>query len=84
MFSWEAFQRFRAETPAFEQVAAFQIARIANDPGLTTTVVTTAIAVFSGRVQATLGTVSNFVFSIDAQNQLVHNVEVRTIGVSQL
>ena len=25
MFSWEAFQRFRAETPAFEQVAAFQI-----------------------------------------------------------
>jgi hypothetical protein len=70
--------------PADVEVAAFQIARIANDPGLTTTVVTTAIAVFGGRVQATIGTVSNFVFSIDAQNQLVHDVEVRTIGVSQL
>lgn len=70
--------------PADVEVAAFQIARIANDPGQTTTVVTTAIAVFGGRVQATLGTVSNFVFSIDAQNQLVHDVEVRTIGVSQL
>jgi hypothetical protein len=70
--------------PGNVEVAAFQIARIANDPGQTTTVVTTAIAVFGGRVQATIGTVSNFVFSIDAQNQLVHNVEVRTIGVSAL
>jgi hypothetical protein len=70
--------------PGDVEVAAFQIARIANDPGQTTTVVTTAIAVFGGRVQATIGTVSNFVFSIDAQNQLVHDVEVRTIGVSAL
>jgi hypothetical protein len=70
--------------PSDLDVAAFQIARIANDPGQTATVVTTAVAVFGGRVQATLGTVSNFVFSIDAQNQLVHDLEVRTIGVSQL
>jgi hypothetical protein len=70
--------------PGDLEVAAFQIARIANDPGQTTTVVTTAVAVFGGRVQATLGTVSNFVFNIDAQNQLVHDVEVRTIGVSTL
>lgn len=70
--------------PAAVQVAAFQIARIANEPGQTTTVVTTAIAVFDGRVQATLGTVSNFVFSIDAQNQLVRDLEIRAIGASQL
>lgn len=44
---------------------------------------TTAIAVSAGRVQATLGTVSNFVFSLDAQNQLVRDVETRTIGMSQ-
>src|ERR1700730_1546451 len=25
LFSWEAFQRFRADTPAFEELAAFQI-----------------------------------------------------------
>jgi len=70
--------------PDTVQVAAFQIARIANDSNQTTTVVTTAIAVFAGRVQATLGTVSNFVFSLDAQNKLVRAVEIRTIGVSQL
>jgi len=70
--------------PETVQVAAFQIARIANGNGQTTTVVTTAIAVFAGRVQATLGTVSNFVFSLDAQNRLVRDVEIRTIGVSQL
>ena len=70
--------------PDTVQVAAFQIARIANDGDQTTTVVTTAIAVFGGRVQATLGTVSNFVFSLDAQNKLVRAVEIRTIGVSQL
>ena len=71
-------------TRATVQVAAFQIARIANEQGQTTTVVTTAIAVFDGRVQATLGTVSDFVFSLDAQNQLVRDMEIRTIGVSQL
>ena len=70
--------------PADVEVAAFQIARIANEQGQTTTVVTTAIAVFDGRVQATLGTVSDFVFSLDAQNQLVRDMEIRTIGVSQL
>ena len=39
--------------------------------GQTKTVVTTATAVFDGRVQATLGTVSNLVFSLNAQDQLV-------------
>ena len=38
---------------------------------------------FDGRVQATLGTVSDLVFSIDAQNDLVRDLEVRTIGVSR-
>ncbi len=70
--------------PADVEVAAFQIARIANEQGQTTTVVTTAIAVFDGRVQATLGTVSDFVFSLDAQNQLVRDMEIRTVGVSEL
>ena len=65
------------------EVAAFQIARIANDPGQTATVVTTAVAVFGGRVQATLGTVSNFVFPLDAENQIVRAVEVRVVGVDQ-
>jgi hypothetical protein len=72
-----------ASGPAPAKVAAFQIARIANEPGQTTTVITTAVAVYDGRVQATLGTVSNFVFPIDAQNQLVHDLEVRAIGVSR-
>jgi hypothetical protein len=66
------------------QVAAFQIARIGNNQGQTTTVVTTAIAVFGGRVQATVGTVDNFVFPLDVQNQLVRNTEARVLGVSQL
>ena len=66
------------------QVAAFQIARIGNDGGQTTTVVTTAIAVSGGRVQATMGTVDNFVFPLDVENQLVRNMEARVIGVSQL
>ena len=70
--------------PGVVTVAGFQIARIANDKGQTKTVVTTATAVFDGRVQATMGTVSNLVFSLDAQNQLVRDLEVRTIGVSQL
>jgi hypothetical protein len=65
-------------------VAGFQIARIANDKGQTKTVVSTATAVFVGRVQATLGTVSNLVFSIDAQDQLVRAMESRAIGVGQL
>ena len=70
--------------PESVQVAAFQIARIANEPGQTATVVTTAIAVFDGRVQTTLGTVSNFVFPIDTENQLVRDMEIRTIGASRL
>ncbi len=65
-------------------VAGFQIARIANEKGQTKTVVSTATAVFDGRVQATLGTVSNLVFSLDAQDQLVRNTEIRVIGVGQL
>jgi hypothetical protein len=62
------------------QVAAFQIARIGNDKGQTVTVITTAIAIFGGRVQASLGTVSDFVFPLDVQNQLVHTIEARVIG----
>jgi hypothetical protein len=70
--------------PGAVTVAGFQIARIANDNGQTKTVVSTATAVFVGRVQATLGTVSDLVFSIDAQNQLVRAMESRAIGVGQL
>ncbi len=70
--------------PGVLPVAAFQIARIGNDNGQTTTVITTATAVFDGRVQATLGTTSDFVFSLTAQNQLVHNLEVRVLGVNEL
>src|ERR1019366_8995588 len=70
--------------PGTVTAAGFQIARIANDKGQTKTVISTATAVFDGRVQVTLGTVSNLVFSIDAQNQLVRDIEIRTIGVSQL
>ncbi len=69
--------------PATIPVAAFQIARIANGNGQTTTVVTTAVAVSAGRVLTTLGTVSDFVFNLDAQNHLVRDVEIRTIGMSQ-
>ena len=72
------------EGPGTVTVAGFQIARIANEPGQTKTVISTATAVFDGRVQATLGTVSNLVFSLNAQDQLVRNMEIRTIGVGQL
>jgi hypothetical protein len=65
-------------------VAGFQIARIANEKGQTKTVVTMATAVFAGRVQATLGTVSNLVFSLSAQDELVRDLEARAIGVSEL
>lgn len=70
--------------PATETVAAFQIARIANVDGQPKTVIATVTAVFDGRVQATLGTVSDLVFSIDAQNDLVRDLEARTIGVGEL
>ena len=70
--------------PAPVTVAGFQIARIANETGQTKTVVSTATAVFDGRVQTTMGTVSNLVFSLDAQDQLARDLEIRTIGVSQL
>jgi len=70
--------------PGVLPVAAFQIARIGNDKGQTTTVITTATAVFGGRVQATLGTTSAFVFSLSAQNQLVRDLEIRVLGVNQL
>ena len=66
------------------EVAGFQIARIANLKGQTVTQVTTATAVFGGRVQATFGTVSTFVFPLDAQYRLVHNIEARVIGVDEL
>ena len=69
--------------PAPVTVAAFQIARIANETGQTKTVVSTATAVFDGRVQTTMGTVSNLVFSLDAQDHLARDLEIRTIGVSQ-
>jgi hypothetical protein len=70
--------------PGAVTVAGFQIARIANAPGQTKTVVSTATAVFGGRVQATLGTVSDLVFSLSAQDQLVRALEIRTIGVAEL
>ncbi len=70
--------------PGAVTVAGFQIARIANDKGQTKTVVSTATAVFDGRVQATLGTVSDLVFSLDAQDHLVRNLEIRVLGVAQL
>jgi len=70
--------------PAPVTVAGFQIARIANDNGQAKTVVSTATAVFDGRVQATLGTVSDLVFSLNAQDQLVRDVEIRTVGVGEL
>jgi hypothetical protein len=70
--------------PAPATVAAFQIARIANDKGQTKTVISTATAVFDGRVQATMGTVSTLVFSLVAQDQLVHDLEIRVIGVGRL
>lgn len=70
--------------PGAVSVAGFQIARIANDKGQTKTVVSTATAVFDGRVLATLGTVSNLVFSLDAQDHLVRNLEIRVLGVAQL
>jgi hypothetical protein len=70
--------------PGAVTVAGFQIARIANDKGQTKTVISTATAIFDGRVQVTMGTDSNLVFPIDTQNQLVRAVEVRTIGVGQL
>ena len=66
------------------QVAAFQIARIANVKGQTLTQISTAVAVFGGRVQATFATVTNFVFPLDAQYKLVHNIEARVIGVEEL
>ena len=66
------------------QVAAFQIARIGTVNGQTVTEVTTAIAIYGGRLQASIGTVSDLVFPIDAQNQLVHAVEARVIGASLL
>jgi hypothetical protein len=70
--------------PAPVTVAGFQIARIANDNGQAKTVVSTATAVFDGRVQATLGTVSDLVFSLNAQDQLLRDVEIRTVGVGEL
>jgi hypothetical protein len=65
-------------------VAAFQIARIGSDRAQTVTEVTTAVAIFGGRLQASLGTVSDFVFPIDVQNQLVNTAEARVIGASLL
>jgi len=64
------------------QVAGFQIARIGSVKGQTVTTVTTAVAVFGGRVQATLGSVSNFVFPIDTQTKLIQDLEARVAGVS--
>ena len=72
------------EGPGVVQVAAFQIVRISNQGGQAKTVVSTATAVFDGRIQATLGTVTNFVFSLDAQNALVRDLETRVLGVNEL
>ena len=66
------------------QVVAFQIARIGTQMGQTVTSITTAVAIFGGRVQATVGTVSDFVFPLDTQNTLVHSLEARVIGANLL
>jgi hypothetical protein len=66
------------------EIAAFQIARIANVKHQTVTQVTTAVAVFGGRVLATVDTVSDFVFPLQAQNTVVRAVEARVLGVDQL
>jgi hypothetical protein len=66
------------------QVVAFQIARIGNDANQTVTEITTAIAIFGGRTQATVDTVSDFVFPVDVENQLVQSIEARVLGVSAL
>jgi hypothetical protein len=66
------------------QVAAFQIALIGTDKGQTVTAVTTAIAVYGGRLQATLKTISDLVFPLDVQDALVHSIEARVIGASLL
>jgi hypothetical protein len=69
---------------AATQVAAFQIARIGNDKGQTVTMITTAVAIYGGRLQASIGTVSDFVFPLDVQNTVVHSIEARVIGASLL
>jgi len=65
-------------------VAAFQIARIGTADGQSVTSVTTAVAVFGGRVQATVDMVSDFAFPLTAQDQLVRDIEARVIGTSLL
>jgi len=65
-------------------VAAFQIARIGTADDQAVTSVTTAVAVFGGRVQATVDMVSDFVFPLTAQDQLVRDIEARVIGTSLL
>jgi hypothetical protein len=65
-------------------VAAFQIARIGNEGGQSVTSITTAVAVFGGRVQATVSEASDLVFPLDTQDTLVRDIEARVIGVSLL
>ena len=64
--------------------AAFYVARIGTINGQTITEVTTAIAIYGGRLQATLSTVSDFVFPPDVQAALVHTVEIRVQGAKTL
>ena len=66
------------------EVAAFQIARIGNDDGQSVTTITTAVAVFGGRVLATIDAESNLLFPLDAENKVVQAVESRVLGVSLL
>ncbi len=61
-------------------VAAVQISRIANVSGQAVTVNTDAIAVFGGRVQATLTTTSNSVFDQSTENSLVSAAEAKVAG----
>jgi len=67
-----------------EHEAAFYVARIGSINGQTITEVTTAIAIYGGRLQATLSTVSDFVFPPDVQAALVHTVEIRVLGAKTL
>jgi len=64
------------------EIAAFQIARIGNDHGQSVTTVTTAVAVFGGRVLATVDATSDLVFPLDTLDSALQHVEARVLGVS--
>ncbi len=81
-FSTATVQADQVPQPASSSVhvAAVQISRIANVSGQAVTVNTDAIAVFGGRVQATLTTTSDLVFDQATENSLVSAVEAKVAG----